>query len=90
MCWLYSLDSVLPGPPSRPGSLDYLSIGQPGDRLEVVSVSQRIDLCTVDPDLLELMQTTWVVEVGVGGDRQNGVLSLRVVSKQTFGVNVIW
>lgn len=88
VCGLHSLHFVVPCPPSRAGSLGYLPVAEPSDRLEVVSVGQGIDLRAVDAHLLELMQTTGVVEVGVGGDGKQRVLPLRVFSQQAFGVDV--
>lgn len=65
---LHSLDFVMPCPPSRTGGHRYLPVAEPGDRLKVVSVGQSIDLGAVDAHLLELMETTRVVKVGVSGD----------------------
>jgi len=89
VCGLHSLDFVVPSPPSRTGSLDYLPVAEPGGRLEVVSVGQGIDLGAVDAHLLELMKTTRVIEVGVGGDGQQRVLPLRIFAEQALLVYVV-
>lgn len=89
VCGLHSLHFVVPCPPSRTGRLGYLPVAEPGDRLEVVSVGQGIDLSAVDAHLLELMQTTRVVEMGVGGDGQQGVLFLRIFAEQPLSVDVV-
>ncbi|KAF3850711.1 hypothetical protein F7725_012483, partial [Dissostichus mawsoni] len=89
VCGLHSLHFVVPCPPSRTGSLGYLSVAEPGGRLEVVSVSHGIDLGAVDAHLLELMQTPRMVEVRVGGDGQQRVLPLRVFAQQPLAVDVV-